>query len=90
MKTIGEMLNERGNTLLVTDDGLGLVAILRINDGLWRICEYQAENYPAFNTWDSQATEAEVSAWIVKHYQGWLIRKLNIRQVPVNDGCVGG
>jgi hypothetical protein len=88
MKTLDER-DERGNNLLLGNEGQNVVAILRNGEGRWTVVTYSPENYPSLTIREIEATEDEMAASIRRDYACYEVRKLNIRGVEIDgEGCI--
>lgn len=82
-------LSDRGNTLLVSDDG-GLVFIAKLGDSQFLGFFFNPENYPAVDLIIDKGSAKDQRKYIRKHLKGWSIRKWNLDDHAPADkhGCV--
>ena len=85
-------LNERGNSLFVSDDG-NFVFAADLGEGkdgrhLFFFITFVLENYPALNTSFWEATVEEVRKRLQRDLAGWRARKNNIGLQLDEDFCV--
>lgn len=70
---------ERGNGWLITEDGTGHNAWIRLEDDHWLEIEVRPDNYPGLSVATIRRTDAELLRHILEHCSGMWIRKLNSR-----------
>jgi hypothetical protein len=90
--------NERGNVLIVNDDG-GMYAFIRLGmqngNSRWMQINYIPDNYPSLNVdlLIGERSDAEFFKFLRKFYDGWTIRKMNLdcdwRGSVENDIIIG-
>ncbi len=84
-------LSERGNTLLVNNDGTGLYALLELPGGQHLEIEYQAVDYPALFVATTDKPISDLATDACQSYGGWIIRKDNLLSLPTDgEGNVLG
>ena len=78
-------LTERGNTLLVTEDGDSFVAWLDIGSpgiAFHRLeVSWNPDNYPSLNVSAGEMTDKKLAKHINENCKGWIIRKCNVEGV---------
>ena len=89
MFEIGLHLNERGNTLLATDDNM--VAWLTLEGNLRLEVSWTPDNYPALHVRTVELTDEEIAKHIRQNCGGWYVRRLNIDGVQTdrNNEVIG-
>lgn len=80
---------ERGNTLLVREDGdiLFIADVGTLESPLWFIIEFLPFNYPSFNTLFKTLPAAELRTELQKSLggHGWMVRKNNLELAVVGN-----
>jgi hypothetical protein len=71
---------ERGNTMLVQEDGPNMVAWLTVEGDTRLEVEYSPDNYPALNVRLCSLTDRELSVHITDNLlpNGWTVQKWNL------------
>lgn len=69
---------ERGNVWLMTEDGTGHNAWIRLTDDYWLEIEIRPDNYPGLSVATIRLTEGELLRHILTHCGGMSIRKVNL------------
>lgn len=77
-------LSERGNTLLVNDDGTGLYALLALPGGGHLEIEYQAVDSQALFVATTDKPISDLASEASKNYEGWIIREDKLLSLPTD------
>lgn len=80
-------LCERGNTLLVDEDG-NMQAFLRLDGDRYLVVAYRPENYPALYVQTLRTSDDELAARLARDYAGWIATRCHLDGVVGRDGLV--
>ena len=87
---IGDLINERGNTWLRSEEGTNHYFVASTGPNEWLEVSIYPHNYPGFNVSTVECSEEEIARQIRRDCDGWTVVRCNIDGVEFYNNCVVG